>query len=73
VGTLINRDSFICAWNRRLLQRSTYDLARVKQPGDLRAFRDFGVGYVDFNFAGDSADAMVAEMRRFREDVLAKV
>ena len=40
---------------------------------DLRAFRDFGVGYVDFNFAGDSADAMIAEMRRFREDVLAKV
>jgi hypothetical protein len=25
VGTLVNRDSFMCAWNRRLLQRSTYD------------------------------------------------
>jgi hypothetical protein len=24
VGTLVNRDSFMCAWNRRLLQRSTY-------------------------------------------------
>ena len=40
---------------------------------DLRAFRDFGVGYLDFNFAGGTADAMIAEMRRFREDVLAKV
>ena len=33
----------------------------------------FGVGYVDFNFAGATADAMISEMRRFREDVLAKV
>ena len=41
--------------------------------GDLRAFRDFGVGYVDFNFEGATADAMIANMRRFREDVLAKV
>ncbi|MBV8335967.1 MAG: hypothetical protein JO358_11150, partial [Alphaproteobacteria bacterium] len=40
---------------------------------DLRAFRDFGVGYVDFSFSGATADAMIAEMRRFREDVLAKV
>jgi len=40
---------------------------------DLRAFRDFGVGYVDFNFEGATADAMLTNMRRFREDVLAKV
>ena len=40
---------------------------------DLRAFRDFGVSHVDFGFAGNTADAMIAEMRRFREDVLAKV
>jgi hypothetical protein len=40
---------------------------------DLRTFRDFGVGYVDFNFAGATADAMLTEMRRFREDVLSKV
>ncbi len=40
---------------------------------DLRAFRDFGVSHVDFSFAGDTADAMIANMRRFREDVLAKV
>jgi probable F420-dependent oxidoreductase len=40
---------------------------------DLRAFRDFGVGHVDFNFGGDTAEGMIGEMRRFREDVLAKV
>jgi len=40
---------------------------------DLRAFRDFGVGHVDFNFDGATADEMLANMRRFREDVLAKV
>jgi probable F420-dependent oxidoreductase len=40
---------------------------------DLKAFRDFGVGHVDFSFDGDTPDAMIANMRRFREDVLAKV
>jgi probable F420-dependent oxidoreductase len=40
---------------------------------DLRGFRDLGVGYIDFNFAGPNAEAVVASMRRFREDVLAKV
>jgi len=53
---------------RRLFSGQTADVV-----ADLRAFRDFGVGYVDFNFAGDTADAMIREMRRFREDVLAKV
>ncbi len=40
---------------------------------DLKAFADFGVGHVDFSFDGATADAMIANMRRFREDVLAKV
>jgi probable F420-dependent oxidoreductase len=53
---------------RRLFSGETVDLV-----ADLRAFRDFGVGYVDFNFDGDTPDAMIANMRRFREDVLAKV
>jgi len=53
---------------RRLFSGQTADVV-----ADLRAFRDFGVGYVDFNFAGATADAMITEMRRFREDVLAKV
>ncbi|HVC57096.1 MAG TPA: LLM class F420-dependent oxidoreductase [Stellaceae bacterium] len=40
---------------------------------DLRALRDLGVIAVDFSFAGDTAEAVIATMRRFREDVLAKV
>jgi probable F420-dependent oxidoreductase len=40
---------------------------------DLRALRELGVIAVDFSFGGDTADAVLATMRRFREDVLAKV
>ncbi len=40
---------------------------------DLRSLRELGVGHVDFNFAGATADELIANMRHFREDVLAKV
>jgi probable F420-dependent oxidoreductase len=40
---------------------------------DLRALRDLGIGAVDVNFDGATADAVIDNMRRFREDVLAKV
>jgi probable F420-dependent oxidoreductase len=53
---------------RRLFSGGTTDII-----ADLRAFRDFGVGYVDFNFDGANADAMIANMQRFREDVLSKI
>jgi probable F420-dependent oxidoreductase len=53
---------------RRLFSGEAADII-----SDLRAFRDFGVSHVDFGFAGNTADAMIADMRRFREDVLAKV
>jgi probable F420-dependent oxidoreductase len=53
---------------RRLFSGTTVDVV-----ADLRAFRDFGVSHVDFNFDGATADAMIANMRRFREDVLARV
>jgi len=35
--------------------------------------RDLGVIAVDFGFGGDTAEAVIANMKRFREDVLAKV
>jgi alkanesulfonate monooxygenase SsuD/methylene tetrahydromethanopterin reductase-like flavin-dependent oxidoreductase (luciferase family) len=41
--------------------------------GDLRAFKDIGVVAVDFSFDGNTADEVIANMRRLREDVLAKV
>jgi probable F420-dependent oxidoreductase len=53
---------------RRLFSGETADII-----GDLRAFRDLGVSYVDFNFEGTTAEEMLANMRRFREEVLAKV
>ena len=53
---------------RRLFSGEAADII-----GDLRSFRDLGVSHVDFGFTGNTADAMLAEMRRFREDVLAKV
>jgi hypothetical protein len=40
---------------------------------DLRALRDLGVSAVDFGFAGDTAVAVLAEMRWFRDAVLTKV
>src|SRR5579884_536358 len=40
---------------------------------DLRAFKELGVVAVDFSFDGATADEVIANMRRFREDVLAKV
>src|SRR3954468_14452001 len=40
---------------------------------DLRALRELGVIAVDFSFGGDTADAVITNMKRFREDVLAKV
>ncbi|HJU20386.1 MAG TPA: TIGR03619 family F420-dependent LLM class oxidoreductase [Stellaceae bacterium] len=53
---------------RRLFSGENADMI-----GDLRAFRDLGVAYVDFNFEGATAEQMLDNMRRFREDVLAKV
>ena len=41
--------------------------------GDLRALDGLGVVAVDFSFDGADAGEVIANMRRFREDVLAKV
>jgi probable F420-dependent oxidoreductase len=53
---------------RRLFSGEIADIV-----ADLRGFRDFGVGHVDFSFNGATADEMIANMRRFRDDVLAKI
>ena len=36
----------------------------------MRAFRDMGVGSLDFGFGGATVDAMLAEMQQFRNEVL---
>ncbi len=53
---------------RRLFSGENSDIV-----ADLRAFRDYGVGYVDFNFGGATAEEMIGNMGRFHEDVLSKV
>jgi hypothetical protein len=53
---------------RRLFAGSNEAIVR-----DLRALRDLGIVAVDFSFDGGTADEVIANMRRFREDVLAKV
>jgi len=53
---------------RRLFSGGTADIA-----GDIRALRDVGVTSIDFSFGGTTAEAMLTEMKRFRDDVLARV
>ena len=69
----------VTGWGKSLPDRADDGERRLFSGGmadvvaDLRAFREFGVAYIDFNFDGTTADAMLTNMRRFREDVLAKV
>ena len=53
---------------RRLFSGGTADLV-----GDFRALRDLGVSAVDIDFERPDADASIAEMRRFKETVLARI
>jgi len=53
---------------RRLFSGGAAEIA-----GDLRAFRALGVGHVDFGFGGSSTDEMLTMMKRFRDEVLARV
>jgi len=54
--------------NRRLFSGTDADLV-----ADIRALRELGVTAIDFDFERPSADAVLAEMRAFRERVLAKI
>ena len=53
---------------RRLFSGSAADIA-----GDLRALRDLGVTAVDIDFERPDPDASLAEMRRFKKTVLARI
>jgi hypothetical protein len=41
--------------------------------GDIKALRDVGVSAFDFGLFGADAEATVGNLRRFRDDVIAKV
>jgi probable F420-dependent oxidoreductase len=53
---------------RRLFSGGDADLI-----GDIRALRDLGVTAIDFDFERPAENTVIAEMRSFRERVLAKV
>ena len=53
---------------RRLFSGSNGDIV-----GDFRALRDLGVSAVDIDFERPDPEASLAEMRRFKETVLARV
>jgi probable F420-dependent oxidoreductase len=53
---------------RRLFSGSETDLI-----GDFRALRDIGVSAIDVDFGRPDADAVIAEMRRFRAAVIEKI
>src|SRR5206468_10902693 len=54
--------------NRRLFSGSDADLI-----ADIRTLRDLGVTAIDFDFERPRADDVIAEMRSFRDHVLARV
>ena len=53
-------------------EKSLFSGSPAEVAADLRAMEDLGVVAVDFNFAGSTPDAVVAAMRQFRDEVLAK-
>ena len=53
---------------RRLFSGSEADLI-----GDFRALRDAGVTALDIDFGRPTAEAVIAEMRRFKAAVIAKI
>jgi probable F420-dependent oxidoreductase len=69
----------VSSWGRGVPQKAGDGERRLFAGGDaeigedLRAFAALGIGHVDFNFEGESPEAMIANMRRMREEVLAKV
>ena len=53
---------------RRLFSGKPAEIA-----ADIKALRDMGVGHLDIGFGGTTVEAMLAEMQKFRKDVLALV
>ena len=53
---------------RRLFSGKNADIA-----ADIRALEEMGVSHLDVGFAGNTVDTMLAEMQRFKKDVLALV
>jgi probable F420-dependent oxidoreductase len=53
---------------RRLFSGGTADIV-----ADLRALRDLGVAAIDIDFERPDTDAVIVEMRRFKEEIIARI
>jgi alkanesulfonate monooxygenase SsuD/methylene tetrahydromethanopterin reductase-like flavin-dependent oxidoreductase (luciferase family) len=53
---------------RRMFHGKPADIA-----ADIKALRDVGVSHLDIGFTGGTVDAVLAEMQKFRKDVLTLV
>ena len=54
-------------------QRRLFSGSDAELIDDIRALRDLGVGAIDFDFERPDEEAVIAAMRAFREQVLARV
>ena len=53
-------------------ERHLFSGSAAEIAADLRAMRELGVEAVDFSFPADTADAVLASMRKFHNEVAAK-
>ncbi len=69
----------VASWGKALPEKAADGERRLFAGGpreiaeDLRALEALGVGHADFAFAGESPEAILALMRRFFEEVLARL
>ena len=54
-------------------ERKLFTGGAADYAGDIKALRDVGVEFFDFGMFGADAEATVGNMRRFRDDIIAKV
>src|SRR6202000_929938 len=54
-------------------ERKLFTGGRADYAGDIKALRDVGVTSFDFGLFGADAEASVGNLRRFRDNVIAKV
>ena len=50
-----------------------FPAARLSSRAIFATFRALGVGHIDFGFGGSSTDEVLTTMKRFRDEVLARV
>jgi probable F420-dependent oxidoreductase len=54
-------------------ERRLFSGTAVEIAGDIRDLRAMGVGFLDVGFPAADAEAMIVDMKRFRDEVLARV